>query len=102
MRKRRAWPGRSFDSFQVHYIDHWTAGCQFHAIWSRPEDVLSELRKNYALDAGIDGRVGEDLGVLAQVGKIAQSEYEGFVAAEGVDECLVRGEIHLELTEIPC
>jgi hypothetical protein len=52
-------------------------------------NILSELRKNYALDSGIDGCVGEDLGVLAQVGEIAQSENEGFVAAKGVDECLV-------------
>ena len=53
------------------------------------DDVLSELRKNYTLDSGIDGCVGEDLGVLAYVGEIAQSEDESFIAAEGVDERLV-------------
>ena len=64
------------------------------------KDILSKLGKNDALDSGIDGCVGEDLGVLAQVGEIAQSENEGFVAAEGTDECLVRGEIRLDLTEV--
>jgi len=66
----------------------------------RAEDVLSELRENYALNSSVDGCVGEDLGVPVQVGEIAQSENEGFVAAKGVDECLVRGEIHLDLTEV--
>ena len=58
-------------------------------IVQRAENVLSELRENYTLDSSIDGCVGEGLGVLAQVGEIAQSENEGFVAAKGVDECLV-------------
>lgn len=68
-------------------------------VGKRVEDILSELGKDYALDTGIDGCVGEDLRVLAQVGEIAQSENEGFIAAEGMDECLVRGKIHLDLTE---
>ena len=58
-------------------------------IVQRAEDALSKLRENYTLDSSIDGCVGKDLGVLAQVGEIAQSENEGFVAAKGVDECLM-------------
>ena len=55
----------------------------------RAEGVPSEVRKNDALDSSIDGRVGEDLGVLARIHPITQSQNEGFVAAKGVDKCLV-------------
>ena len=58
-------------------------------IVQRAEDVPSEVRKNYAFDSSIDGCVGENLGVLARVEEITQSQNEGLVAAKGVDECLV-------------
>ena len=56
---------------------------------SVPCQIPSEVRRNDALDSSIDGRVGEDLGVLARVQEITQSQNGGFVAAKGVDKCLV-------------
>lgn len=40
------------------------------------------------------------MGVLGQVHEIAQSEDEGVIPTEGVDECLVRGEIDLDLADV--
>lgn len=68
--------------------------------------VWRELRtdppksENYAFNSCVDGRVGKNLGVLGQVYEIAQGEDESVISTEGVDECLMRGEINLDLADV--